>query len=364
MSSQTNPSRLLLRNSCELDARRLLLVMPPADSVITDLGSDLPDTGISVFTTVYEVAQVAGHSLEADKVAYTHDLAELKGEFDAIVVFLQKSKPFVDAMLGQLCPRLAESGMVWLVGENGTGIKSWKKRLEQWGKVEASFSGCHSGLLGLLPGEASRVPVAAMKETSFSVGVAGTEIDVRTLPGVFSHGRLDVGTKLLLETLSKENIRGQVLDFGCGAGVIGTWLATRHNRCRPTLLDTDAMAIESARRTLAANNIEGGKVVASHGLAEVKGRYDWIISNPPFHEGVKTRYDVTEQFLTDCKNHLCKGGQLRIVANSFLKYRPLIEEAFGHCEELAKGEGFTIYGATLYGDTPSSSFQPVYLDPY
>ncbi|MTI13443.1 class I SAM-dependent methyltransferase [Sansalvadorimonas verongulae] len=355
MSSQTNPSRLLLRNSSELDVKRLLLVMPPADSVVADLGSELPSTDISVFTTVCESAQTAGRSLPGNKVVYTHDVAQLQGAFEAIVVFLQKSKPLMDAMLGQLCPKLAEGGMLWLVGENGTGIKSWKKRLGQWGDIDIAFNGCHSGLLALLPDDTVRSPAPALKETAFSVGVAGTEITVRTLPGVFSHGRLDVGSRLLLETLAKENIRGQILDFGCGAGVIGSWLAMRHNRCRSTLLDTDAMALESARRTLEANNIEGGKVIASHGLSELKGRYDWIISNPPFHEGVKTRYDVTEQFLKDCKNHLCKGGQLRIVANSFLKYRPLIEDAFGHCEELAKGQGFTVYGATLSG-----SFQPVY----
>ena len=354
MSSLTNPSRLLLRNSNELDVKRLLLVMPPADSVISEL-STVSQADIQVFTTVHEVAQLAGRMLPEDKVAYTHDLAEVKGSFDAVVFFLQKSKPLVDALIGQVCSRLDDDGLLWLVGENGAGIKSWKKRLSQWGDVEASYSGCHGGMLGLRPNADVREASPELKESGFSVAVAGTEVAIKTLPGVFSHGRLDVGTRLLLETLSKEIVRGQVLDFGCGAGVIGSWLSARHNRCRPTLLDTDAMALESSRRTLAANNLEG-KVVASHGLSALKGRYDWIISNPPFHEGVKTRYDVTEQFLKDCKNHLGKGGQLRIVANSFLKYRPLIEETFGHCEELAKGQGFTIYGATL-----SSAFQPQLL---
>ncbi|WP_281648825.1 methyltransferase [Parendozoicomonas sp. Alg238-R29] len=346
MSSLTNPSRLMLRNCDELAVSRLLLVMPPSDSVISELGNELSDTEISVFTTVSEAEQIASRNLPADRVAYSYDLSSLKGAYDSIVFYLQKSRPLVEAMMSQLCPRLSENGTLWLVGENGTGIKSWRKKLTKWGAVDSVASGCHSGMLSLQPDDSFRAPASEIKESHFSVEVAGTIIDVATLPGVFSHGRLDVGTRLLLEALSKENVRGQLLDFGCGAGVIGSWFAARHKRCRPTLLDTDAMALESARRTLAANRLEG-KVIASHGLNNLKGKYDWIVSNPPFHEGIKTRYDVTEQFLQKCHSHLGKGGQLRIVANNFLKYRPLIEEAFGHCEELARGNGFTIYGATV-----------------
>ena len=187
------------------------------------------------------------------------------------------------------------------------------------------------------------------KIESFDIEVADTAVQVRSLPGVFSHGRLDAGTRLLLETLAKEKVQGEVLDFGCGAGIIGSWLGNRHPGCQLSLLDTEAMALESSRQTLTANDLEG-QVIASHGLGAVSGKYDWIISNPPFHEGVKTRYDVTEAFLADCRRHLGRGGQLRIVANSFLKYAPLIKQAFGHCQELARRDGFTIYGATASAD--------------
>ena len=39
------------------------------------------------------------------------------------------------------------------------------------------------------------------------------------------------------------------------------------------------------------------------------------------------------------------GGELRIVANSFLRYQPLIEEHFGACSVKAEGQGFRIYSA-------------------
>ena len=351
----TNPSRLLERNIEELASAqneqpvaRLLIAYPPADSVIELIKSQMPEAGISVLTNLVPVQQQALRTLPAENVACSHDLQLLTTPLDLIVLYLQKSRPFTSALLDQLCPMLTENGRILLVGENGEGIKSWRKHLQEWGEVNIIANGCHCGLLELLPAKVARqADKKAWPEEHFNFDVAGTGVDVISFPGVFSHGRLDVGTSLLLETLSRENIRGQVLDFGCGAGVIGSWLANRHHRCRPTLLDVDAMALEASRRTLQANRIEGGKVIAGNGLQGLTGRYDWIISNPPFHEGVKTRYDVTETFLLQAKEHLVRGGQLRIVANNFLRYQPLIEEAFGHCEILARGRGFTIYGATL-----------------
>lgn len=351
----TNPSRLLERNIEELASAqneqpvaRLLIAYPPADSVIELIKSQMPETEIAVLTNLVPVQQQAIRTLPAENVVCSHDLQLLIAPVDQIVLYLQKSRPFNTALLDQLCPMLTVNGRILLVGENGEGIKSWRKHLQKWGEVNIIASGCHSGLLELLPDTIARqTDKKEWPEERFAFEIAGTDVDVVSLPGVFSHGRLDTGTSLLLETLSQENIRGQVLDFGCGAGVIGSWLANRHHRCRPTLLDVDAMALEASRRTLLANGIEGGKIIAGNGLQGLTGHYDWIISNPPFHEGVRTRFDVTEALLLQAKAHLARGGQLRIVANNFLRYRPLIEEAFGHCEILAQGCGFTIYGATL-----------------
>ena len=70
-----------------------------------------------------------------------------------------------------------------------------------------------------------------------------------------------------------------------------------------------------------------------------------ILSNPPFHVGVHTDYRATENLLQKAFKHLKSGGELRIVANSFLRYQPLIEEQFGTCTVKAEGQGFRIYSA-------------------
>ena len=65
------------------------------------------------------------------------------------------------------------------------------------------------------------------------------------------------------------------------------------------------------------------------------------MSNPPFHVGVHTDYFATENLLRKAAKHLAKGGELRLVANSFLKYQPLIEEHLGVCAIKAEGQWFS-----------------------
>ncbi|MCM2321593.1 MAG: class I SAM-dependent methyltransferase, partial [Pseudomonas sp.] len=69
------------------------------------------------------------------------------------------------------------------------------------------------------------------------------------------------------------------------------------------------------------------------------------VSNPPFHQGVHTDYQATEQLLREAARHLRPGGELRLVANSFLKYAPLIEQHLGPCTVLAERDGFRVYSA-------------------
>jgi len=166
---------------------------------------------------------------------------------------------------------------------------------------------------------------------------------VISLPGVFSHGRLDVGSALLLEHL--DNLpSGRVLDFGCGAGVIGATLKRRYPQSELVLLDVDAFAVESSRRTLAANGLEA-EVIAGDGIDAAPRQLAAIISNPPFHQGVHTNYQASETLIERAAEHLSSGGELRLVANAFLRYPPLIEQHLGACQTVVERNGFRIYRA-------------------
>ena len=161
------------------------------------------------------------------------------------------------------------------------------------------------------------------------------------MPGVFSAGELDHGTALLLSTLTQK-VQGRVLDLGCGAGVIGSYLKQQNPRIELVMSDIHAMALASAERTLRENDLSG-EVIASDVFSDLQGKFNLIISNPPFHDGIDTAYRAVQELVAQAKWFLVQGGELRIVANSFLPYPELLEQAFGAYDVLAKTNKFKVY---------------------
>lgn len=265
-----------------------------------------------------------------------------EGQFDAAVLFLPKSRELTDYLLAALASCVPD-GELYLVGEKRAGVERASKQLGEFGRASKLDSARHCQLWHAHIAGAPAAPDLHALAQRYELPLADGPLQVITLPGVFSHGRLDRGSALLLEHLDQLPA-GHLLDFGCGAGVLGATLKRRYPQSRLTLLDVDAFAIESSRLTLAANGLEG-EVIAGDGIDAAPQDLDAIVSNPPFHQGVHTSYAATEHLLRQAARHLTSGGELRLVANSFLKYPPLIEQHLGPCRILAEADGFRIYSA-------------------
>lgn len=265
------------------------------------------------------------------------------GDFTDAVLFLPKSREATDFLLTALSHRLPASGQLYLVGEKKAGIERAARQLGAFGTASKLDSARHCQLWVVPEPRSLADPQPDAWLQRQQLARAGLALDILSLPGVFSHGRLDVGTALLLDHLDGLP-EGAVLDFGCGAGVVGAALARRYPASTLHLLDVDAFAVASSRQTLAANGL-AGTVIAGDGIAAAPTGLAAIVSNPPFHSGVKTDYRTTETLLAEAVRHLRPGGELRLVANSFLRYPPLIEAAFGNCHTLAERDGFKVYSA-------------------
>ncbi|WP_257296954.1 class I SAM-dependent methyltransferase [Endozoicomonas sp. YOMI1] len=346
----SNQGQLIVRNQALFELEHLVVVGLPADELAAYLLSD----GVGYITALTRDFSAYRRLLPLQacledrfSLSFAPILStDFARPVDGVLLFLQKSKPLMDFWLAMVLSFLPEGVPIWLVGENDEGIKSWKKRLKHsFGYVKSVDNARHCVLLEA--SEPLKKPDNFTLEPwfeAFSVTAGPVSMNITSLPGVFSHGRLDKGTQVLLETLDKVPA-GKVLDFGCGAGVISAYINTLPGAHDVTLVDCDALALASSTKTMSATGSESFTVLPSDGLSEVTGQFDLIISNPPFHQGVKTHYDVTEQFLAQSRQMLCPGGELRIVANSFLRYPPIMQKAFGHCETLLTRDGFSVYRA-------------------
>lgn len=325
-------SQVLLRN-IELFNDNVLLAGLPADELLSELPSA---QGWSWHAGEYQ--QLSQRF--PDRCTFSTQLPT--AEYTAGVLFLPKSRELTEYLLQELATKIP-SGVLFLVGEKRAGAERAAKQLAAFGRTSKVDSARHCQLWRCEVSDKPAVPDLTAASKIFTVNSMNESIDVQSVPGVFSHGRLDLGTKLLLECL--EGLpTGHYLDFGCGAGVVGSFLKKRYPAAEITMLDVDAFAVYSSRLTLAANQLEA-TTIAGDGIHAAPKQLAAIISNPPFHQGVHTQYETTETLLREAAEHLQSGGELRIVANSFLKYPPLIEQHLGPCTVLAERDGFKVYRA-------------------
>lgn len=325
-------SQVLLRN-IELFNGNVLLAGLPADELL----SELPDAqGWSWHAGEYQ--QLSQRFPQ--RCTFSTQLPT--AEYSVGVLFLPKSRELTEYLLQELAAKIP-SGILFLVGEKRAGAERAAKQLAAFGRTSKVDSARHCQLWRCEVSNKPKAPDLTAASKVFTVNSMGESIDVQSVPGVFSHGRLDLGTKLLLECL--EGLpAGHYLDFGCGAGVVGSFLKKRYPDAQISMLDVDAFAVYSSQLTLAANQLEA-TTIAGDGIHAAPKQLAAIISNPPFHQGVHTQYETTETLLREAAEHLQSGGELRIVANSFLKYSPLIEEHLGPCTVLAERDGFKVYRA-------------------
>ncbi|MCW8091028.1 methyltransferase [Alteromonas sp. ASW11-130] len=355
------PSQLLERN-IDVFKDDGWLIINPADAYFTDQLSHLSVDVLHQYYDIYaESARVIPYTIldsrdilntstgifSQQKINKHHHyfapFLTLPQHYNNIVIYLPKAKAHYSMLIKMAASLVNGSGSIYVVGENKGGIKSAGKLLNSVGEVEKVDSARHCSLL--------RCEITHQQPSFdinqwlsyFDININGQAATIASLPGVFSHEALDEGTQLLLEKLPS-NLRGNILDFACGAGIIGCILKRQFPHLNISYLDVSALALYSTAHTLAESELTG-TVMAANGLHGVDEQFNNIVTNPPFHTGIKTDYSVTKRFIADAARLLPRNGSLHMVANRFLPYPGLLGEVFSHVQTLAQTSRFSVYRA-------------------
>ena len=161
-------------------------------------------------------------------------------------------------------------------------------------------------------------------------------------PGVFSWDRIDPGSARLLALLPK--LAGRGADLGCGIGVLASQILASAAVTELTCLDNDRRAVACAEHNL---NDPRARVIwtdARQRDEDVTG-LDFVVMNPPFHDGVSEDRALGVAFIQSAAQMLHRGGVCWIVANRHLPYEAPLAAAFAEVAVRADAGGYKIFEA-------------------
>lgn len=166
-------------------------------------------------------------------------------------------------------------------------------------------------------------------------------------PGVFAWDRIDPASALLAAHLPT-TLAGHGADLGAGYGFLAAEVLQRCPGVRALdVIEAEGRALALARRNLTGLRDDVALDFQWHDVtAGLPQRYDFIVSNPPFHaHGREERPELGRAFIAAAADALTPGGSLWLVANRHLPYEDMLAARFGQVREVAAQGGFKIVHA-------------------
>ncbi|EGG3341242.1 23S rRNA (guanine(1835)-N(2))-methyltransferase RlmG [Salmonella enterica] len=169
---------------------------------------------------------------------------------------------------------------------------------------------------------------------------------------VFSRTGLDIGARFFMQHLP-ENLDGEIVDLGCGNGVIGLSLLAKNPQANVVFVDESPMAVDSSHLNVETNlpeAFERCEFMINNALSGVEPfRFNAVFCNPPFHQKHALTDNIAWEMFHHARRCLKINGELYIVANRHLDYFHKLKKIFGNCATIATNNKFVILKAVKQG---------------
>jgi 23S rRNA (guanine1835-N2)-methyltransferase len=287
-------------------------------------------------------ANLARNDLDPDQVDLLPATEAPAGPVDVAVVKVPRTLALLDDQLRRLRPALHAGSFVVGAGMTKAVHRSTIEAFEAaLGPTPTSKARKKARLL--LPAvdpalDPATPPPPATWTTDEGVAVTG-------LPGTFSAGALDPGTRLLLRHLPPVEPGEVVVDLGCGTGVVAATVAHRQPGARLVCCDESFLAVASARATVAPVAPDTAFHVTDvlDGIEDASA--DLVLCNPPFHAGGARTTSVALRMFAESRRVLRATGRIVVVANRHLGHHVALRRWFDDVEVLGSDPRFVVLGA-------------------
>ncbi len=169
----------------------------------------------------------------------------------------------------------------------------------------------------------------------------GKSFEFLTASSVFSKRRVDLGTRLLIESMVFPKT-GCILDIGCGYGAVGIVAAVLNSKLRVIMTDVNSRAVRLARKNVGLNKVFNAEVLYGYFYEPVEDQmFDCVLSNPPVSAGMETVKAIVKQ----APKVMVNKATFQMVIRSKIGAKALpalFNETFGNCTVLAREGGFRV----------------------
>ncbi|MCS7114578.1 MAG: methyltransferase [Nitrososphaerota archaeon] len=184
-----------------------------------------------------------------------------------------------------------------------------------------------------------------------STYLCGKPFKFITASSVFSKKRIDLGTRLLIESMVLPE-KGLVLDVGCGYGAIGIAAAVFNPNLHVVMVDVNERAVRLAKQNIKINGVRNAEVRRGPLYKPVEGMvFHCILSNPPVSAGLTT----VKALITEAPKYMTEKATFQMVVRSKIggkRLKLIFEEAFGNCAVLARKSGYRVLIASSKKSPP------------
>ncbi len=186
-----------------------------------------------------------------------------------------------------------------------------------------------------------------------------TDEGFHTAPGAFSADGPDPGSRLLAAHLPTD-MRGRVCDLGAGWGYLAAVALENPRIDELHLIEANHAALDCARRNIndPRARFHWADAAAFAAALPADQRFNWVISNPPFHSGRAADPQIGIAFIRSAARMLIASGTCLIVANRHLPYEHAMSEHFAAVTTIADAAGYKVFRASGPRSTKTAPHRP------
>ena len=283
---------------------------------------------------------------------------EYKAIYDAALILGTSSRSENYVNFVRALRSVKAGGQIVFSIANSLGASSFEKAMSEYAPLSAQQSKFHCRTFSVkvpanLQEKEQMAELLKKWEDGFSYRVC-EDSNLLSRPGIFSWNKADGGSKLLAEYIkTKAKLKGVGADLGSANGFL-TKAALESRSCqageisRIDLFEDEYMALAAAKKLLKGFN---PKVRLGYSWADVISdvpaeQYDWIVMNPPFHQGQTRVLNLGREFVASASRALTWRGVLYVVVNRTLPYEETLAEYFKTYEKVAENNGFKVFVAS------------------